>query len=217
MKLKMLIFLMVFILSIGVIGCSNSSSVPMNENAKASKNTTDSKSSATKYSSDSTKNSESNSNDSSDITFPNTPLDKDLEKALFGTWKIDKLLGFSYIYNDASEYPQGQKVIGDNIIITKDLFSSEGIVNYKAYAANIKNPKILIDTVYPNADTFLVYNKIYKSKENWGLNPNDVIKSITISNGEDDSPPLSFFIVNKERLILRIEATYFELKKIDDK
>lgn len=117
------------------------------------------------------------------------------------------------IYNDASEYPKGQKVIGDNIVITKDLFSSEGIVNYKEYQYTIKNPKFYINTVYPNAELFLVYNKIDRSKGDFGLNPNDIIKFITVTDNEKKLYPCSFFIVSNEKLILQIEATYFELKK----
>ncbi|EKN62462.1 hypothetical protein BAZO_20973 [Schinkia azotoformans LMG 9581] len=121
------------------------------------------------------------------------------------------------IYNDASEYPKGQKVIGDNIIITKDLFSSEGIVNYKWYQYTIKNPKIYIDMVYSNAESFLVYSKVNRAEGNLGLNPSDIIRSITITNDKNDLYPFSLFIVNNERLILQLEATYFELKKINDK
>ncbi|MEC1722104.1 hypothetical protein [Schinkia azotoformans] len=168
-------------------------------------------------SSNSNKSLKSNSNDDSPISFPESQLDKISEQFLFGTWKIDKLLGFNYIYNDASEYPKGQKVIGDNIIITKDLFSSEGIVNYKWYQYTIKNPKIYIDTVYSNAESFLVYSKVNRAEGNLGLNPSDIIRSITITNDKNDLYPFSLFIVNNERLILQLEATYFELKKINDK
>ncbi|MEO2256229.1 MULTISPECIES: hypothetical protein [Paenibacillus] len=54
-------------------------------------------------------------------------LDSETEKYFYGTWNVEKLLGFANSYNDASEYPTGQKFIGDEIIIKKDLFSSKGI------------------------------------------------------------------------------------------
>ena len=163
------------------------------------------------------KSPESNSNGTPLVSFPRSPLDKKSEQFLFGTWKIDKLLGFNYIYNDASEYPKGQKVIGDEIVITKDLFSSEGIANYKSYQYSIENPQIHISTVYSNADAFLVYSKVNRKEGNLGLNPNDIIRYIIITNDKNYLYPFSFYIVNNERLILQLEATYFELKKINDK
>ncbi|WP_228745226.1 hypothetical protein [Paenibacillus sp. S150] len=52
-------------------------------------------------------------------------LDSEAEKYFYGTWRVEKLLGFANSYNDASEYPTGQKFIGDEIIIKKDSFSSK--------------------------------------------------------------------------------------------
>lgn len=54
-------------------------------------------------------------------------LDSETEKNFYGTWKVEKLLGFANSYNDASEYPTGQKFIGDEIIIKKDFFSSKDL------------------------------------------------------------------------------------------
>lgn len=223
MRRKILIFPIVFILSVWLIGCSNSF-VVKNQDDGTLKNTDTNESSINKTpetmvenNSNSTESSELKSNDAPDVSFPNATLDKDAEQFLFGAWKVDKLLGFNYVYNDASEYPKGQNVIGDNIVITKDLFSSEGIANYKVYQYTIKNPKFYIDTVYPNTELFLIYNKVNRSKGYFGLNPNDVIRSMTITDSENNLYPFSFFIVNNERLIFRIEATYFELKKINDK
>lgn len=49
-------------------------------------------------------------------------LDSETEKFFYGTWKVKKILGFANSYNDASEYPTGQSVIGDEIIIKRFLF-----------------------------------------------------------------------------------------------
>jgi hypothetical protein len=160
---------------------------------------------------------EYNLNDTSPISFGKMALDKNAEQFFFGSWKIDSLLGFNYIYNDASEYPKGQKIICDTIIVTKDLFSSEGIINYKCYQYSIINPQIYIDTTFSNAEVFLVYNRVNRLEGNLNLKPNDIIRSIRITNEKNDLYPFSFYIVNNERVILLLEATYFELKKINDK
>jgi len=49
-------------------------------------------------------------------------MELDSETAAFfhGTWQVEQLLGFADSYNDASEYPTGQNVIGDCIIISED-------------------------------------------------------------------------------------------------
>lgn len=140
-------------------------------------------------------------------------LDSETEKYFYGTWKVEKLLGFAKSYNDASEYPTGQKFIGDGMIIKKDFFSSKGLKNYKKYQYELKNPLYQItDTCY-NSDSFYRSYKI----DIPDLNINDVLKVIIISDPSTKLRiPLSFFVVNNNRFILLSEGTIFELKKITD-
>jgi hypothetical protein len=142
-------------------------------------------------------------------------LDCETEKYFFGTWKVEKLLGFANSYNDASEYPTGQKFIGDEIIIKKDFFSSKGLKKYSNYQYELKNPLYEItDTCY-NSTSFYRSYKI----DIPDLNINDVLKVIIISDPSTKlSIPVSvsFFVVNNDRLFLLSEATIFELKKITD-
>lgn len=142
-------------------------------------------------------------------------FDSETEKYFYGTWKVEKLLGFANSYNDASEYPTGQKFIGDELIIKKDLFSSKGIKNYSQYQTELRNPLYEITATCNNKDSFYRSYKI----DIPDLNKNDVVKAIDVSNPSTKmSIPvsLSFFVVNNERLILISEATIFELKKITD-
>lgn len=140
-------------------------------------------------------------------------LDSETEKDFYGTWKVEKLLGFANSYNDASEYPTGQKFIGDEIIIKKDFFSSKGLKNYSVYQYELKNPLYEITATCYNSDSFY---RLYKI-DIPDLNINDVVKVINISDPSTNlGIPLSFFVVNSDRLILLAEATIFELKKITD-
>ncbi|WP_025692413.1 hypothetical protein [Paenibacillus zanthoxyli] len=142
-------------------------------------------------------------------------LDSETEKYFYGTWKVEKLLGFANSYNDASEYPTGQKFIGDEIIIKKDFFSSKGLKNYKKYQYELKNPLYEITATCYNSDSFY---RLYKI-DIPDLNINDVVKAIDISDPSTKSSipvSVSFFVVNNDRLILLSEATIFELKKITD-
>ncbi|TGV30839.1 hypothetical protein EN829_035455 [Mesorhizobium sp. M00.F.Ca.ET.186.01.1.1] len=144
-----------------------------------------------------------------------TNLDSETEKYFYGTWKVEKLLGFANSYNDASEYPTGQKFIGDELIIKKDFFSSKGLKNYKKYQYELKNPLYEITATCYNSTSFY---RLYKI-DIPDLNENDVVKVIDISDPSTNMNipvGLGFFAVNNDRLILISEATIFELKKITD-
>lgn len=152
-------------------------------------------------------------NTSEYCTVERISLDSETNKYFYGTWKVEKLLGFANSYNDASEYPTGQKFIGDEIIINKDFFSSKGLKKYKKYQYELKNPLYQITTTCYNSDSFY---RLYKI-DIPDLNINDVVKVIDISDPSTKlSIPVSvsFFVVNNDRLILLSEATIFELKKI---
>lgn len=140
-------------------------------------------------------------------------LDSETEKFFYGTWKVEKLLGFADSYNDASEYPTGQKIIGDEFIMKKDFFSSKGLENYNAYQHELKNPLYDIIAICYDSDSFYRLFKIDLPN----LSINDEVKHICVSDSNTKlSIPISFFVVNNDRLILLLEATCFELKKITD-
>ncbi|UJF32558.1 hypothetical protein [Paenibacillus hexagrammi] len=120
-------------------------------------------------------------------------LDSETEKYFYGTWKVEKLLGFANSYNDASEYPTGQKFIGDELIIQKDFFSSKGLKNYKKYQYELKNPLYEITSTCYNSDSFYRFYKIHIPD----LHINDVVKVIGISDPSTKlGIPISFFVIN---------------------
>ena len=140
-------------------------------------------------------------------------LDNETENFFYGTWEVEKLLGFANSYNDASEYPNGQKVIGDEIIINKDFFSSKGLENYSDYQYGIKDPLYNIKVICYNEDSFY---RLFKT-ELPDLNIDDEVKYIVISLPTSGlGIPVSFLVVNNDRLILSLEATIFELKRVID-
>jgi len=154
-------------------------------------------------------------NPSDYCTVDRTSLNSETEKYYYGTWKVEKHLGFANSYNDASEYPTGQKFIGDEIIIGKDFFSSKGLKNYKKYQYELQNPLYQITATCYNSDSFY---RLYKI-DIPDLNINDEVKAINISDPLTKMGipvSLSFLVVNNDRLILLSEATIFELKKVTD-
>ncbi|MEK5035202.1 hypothetical protein MKY96_27470 [Paenibacillus sp. FSL R7-0302] len=158
---------------------------------------------------------EQNKDRSGDCTVDRISLDSETAQNFYGTWKVEKLLGFANSYNDASEYPTGQKIIGDKVIIEKDFFSSKGLKNYKNYQYELKNPLYQNTATCYNSTSFYRLYKIQIPD----LNENDEVQAIDISDPSTKmSIPvsLSFLAVNDDRLILLSEATIFELKKITD-
>ena len=134
-------------------------------------------------------------NNTSEPFMERISLDVETEKSFYGTWKVEKLLGFANSYNDASEYPTGQKVIGDEIIIKKDFFSSKGLKNYNVYQYELKNPLYNIIGICYNSDSFYRLFKIDLP----GLNINDKVKHIDITDSSEKyGIPISFFVVNPE-------------------
>ncbi|WP_342553887.1 hypothetical protein [Paenibacillus sp. FSL R7-0652] len=149
----------------------------------------------------------------SDCTIDRTHLDRETEAYFFGAWKVEKLLGFANSYNDASEYPAGQKFIGDELITRKDFFSSKGLTKYKKYQYELDNPIYEITTMCYNSTSFYGLYKI----DIPGLKRDDGVKVISIGDPSTKlGIPFSFFVVNNDRLILLSEATIFELKKLTD-
>lgn len=140
-------------------------------------------------------------------------LDQATEKFIYGTWKVDKLLGFANSYNDASEYPTGQDIIGDEIVIHQDYFSSMGLEGYEAYQYEFTNPRYSITQRHYNGDSFYRVNKLDLPM----LGINDVTTFIDVT---EPSPglgiPLGFLDVNHDKLILWIEAAVFELIRVDE-
>lgn len=208
MRVKKIIFLVASILSACLIGCSNLSAL-RNQDDGITKNT------VTNEPSINTVKEDDNiiPTNTSKPFIGKMDLDSETEKFFYGTWKVEKLLGFANSYNDASEYPTGQKIIDDEIIINKVFFSSKGLENYDDYQYELKNPLYDIREICYNIDSFYRIFKIDLAD----LNTNDVVKYIRVSSSSSElAIPVSFFVVNNDRLFLMLEATVFELKKVID-
>ncbi len=139
--------------------------------------------------------------------------DGETAEFFYGTWKVDKLLGFANSYNDASEYPTGQHVIGDELIINEHLFSSKGLQQYDVYQYELQNPQYNIQNVCYNQDAFYRLTKMDMPS----LNFSDQVKLIGVADSATGfGIPMSFMSINENRLILILEATQFELKRVTE-
>lgn len=209
MRGKVLILLIVSILSDCLVGCSNVSVLKNQDNGTTINAVEERDSTPT---TDEVKEDDSISpTNPTELFVGRMALDSETEKFFYGTWKVEKLLGFANSYNDASEYPTGQKIIDDEIVINKDWFSSEGLKNYNDYQYKLKNPLYEITMICYNKDDFYRNFKMDLP----GINLNDVIKEIQVSDSSTEfGIPVGFFVVNNDSLILVLEASCFELKRV---
>jgi len=140
----------------------------------------------------------------------NEEIDEDTAAFLYGAWVVKALLGFSDHYNDASEYPTGQNIIGDTIIIREDSFSSMGMEGYPAHQYDLANPYYEIEQIFYNNDAF--YRTYRTSLDE--IPYDTVIKTIKVTAPNAAMTTVSFFVVNDDRLFFSIEAAYFELQRV---
>ena len=96
----------------------------------------------------------------------------EIEELFFGEWEVTKLLGFTKIQNDYTNYPEGHDIIGNHIVINEDVFSSEGLEKYERYQCEVLEPSY---EVSPIIDRNWIYNISEAVKEDpelydWILN-----------------------------------------------
>lgn len=138
-------------------------------------------------------------------------LSDDTEKFLFGKWKVKKLLGFYESWNDASEYPNGQDIIGNVLTIQSDTFSSLGLKKYKAYQNKFSKPYYYVCEIFYDIDSLYRVEKLQIP----GLEDGDKVLVINVArNSREYQEPLGFICINNEKLLLSLEATLFELEKV---
>lgn len=156
-----------------------------------------------------------------------TYINKKTEKFLIGKWQVQELIGFTPIHKDDTElnYPQGQDVIGNEIIFDKNYFSTKGLVKYPKYQHEVNNPVYYINNVYSDSDHSITYflkgyPNAHEIKESLAVTMDDEVQILNVATNipDDDvrfASPSEFYIVNNERLIMDLNTAVFELKKVD--
>ncbi len=144
----------------------------------------------------------------------------EIEELFFGEWEVTKLLGFTEIQNDYTNYPEGHDIIGDHIVINEDVFSSEGLEKYERYQCEVLEPSY---EVSPIKERYLIYNVSEAVKEDselydWILNY-DELQDLEIRGTRDGIkgkyPAVDIMISsNKQYVILYMDGTFYLLEKI---
>jgi len=144
----------------------------------------------------------------------------EVKELFFGEWEVTKLLGFTEIQNDYTNYPEGHNIIGDHIVINEDVFSSEGLEKYERYQCEVLDPSY---EVSPIKERNLIYNVSEDVKEDselydWILNY-DELQDLKIRGTRDGikgkSPAVDIMISSdKQFVILYMDCTFYLLEKI---
>ena len=144
----------------------------------------------------------------------------EVKELFFGEWEVTKMLGFTEIQNDYTNYPEGHDIIGDHIVINEDVFSSEGLEKYERYQCEVLEPSY---EVSPIIDRNWIYNISEAVKEDpelydWILNYNE-FQDLEIRGTRDGikgkSPAVDIMISSdKQFVILYMDCTFYLLEKI---
>ena len=143
----------------------------------------------------------------------------EVKELFFGEWEVTKLLGFTEIQNDYTNYPEGHNIIGDHIVINEDVFSSEGLEKYERYQCEVLDPSYEVSPIKER-------NLIYYVKEainhvpvlyDWILK-NDEIQDLKIRVTSDGikgkSPAVDIMLSSdKQFVILTMDCAFYLLEK----
>lgn len=215
MKFRLFIYSIASILCVSLVGCGNTSSsesnVTTSEVPLYTENNTQDDSVTTSEVPLYTK--ETWYIDPNDYVMGEFPLSDTTKKFFFGKWKVKKLLGFGDSWNDASEYPNGQDIIGNELIIMPDIYSTLGLEKYENYQESYNNPYYYVSHVYNNLTNFYRQWKFQIP----GLEDyeNDTLEVIEVAPNTNEMWTTVFFCLNNEKLFYLLEATIFELEKIE--
>ena len=143
----------------------------------------------------------------------------EIKELLFGEWKVTKLLGFTHVQNDYTNYPEGHDIIGNHIVINEEVFSSEGLEKYERYQCEILEPSY---EVSPIKERNLIYNVKEAIKEDpelydWILNCGE-FQNLEIRGTRDgikrQSPAVDIMLSSdKQFVILTMDCAFYLLEK----
>ena len=144
----------------------------------------------------------------------------EVKELFFGEWEVTKLLGFTEIQNDYTNYPEGHNIIGDHIVINEDVFSSEGLEKYERYQCEILEPS---SEVSPIKERNLIYYNVKEAiKEDpelydWILNYGE-FQDLEIRGTRDGikrQPPAVNIMIsgNTQFVILTMDCAFYLLEK----
>ena len=143
----------------------------------------------------------------------------EIEELFFGEWEVTKLLGFTKIQNDYTNYPEGHDIIGNHIVINEDVFSSEGLEKYERYQCEILEPSYEVSPIKERNLIYYVKEAIKDDPElyDWILNYGE-FQDLEIRGTRDGikrQPPAVNIMIsgNTQFVILTMDCAFYLLEK----
>ena len=136
-----------------------------------------------------------------------TSVSKDIS-AIYGTWRVEKLLGFGLHYGNGAEYPVGPDIVGDEIVLRRDVYSTKGLDKVEKYQQEVREPVYTIAAAFADADEFF---RAYK------VDLPDVKSGDTVRVIEVEGAPIGgYYLINNDTLVLDLESACFALTRVGD-
>ena len=140
---------------------------------------------------------------------------EEIKKLFFGEWKVSKLLGFSEVQNDYSNYPDGHDIIGNHILINENAFSSEGLANYERYQCKVSNPTYEVSDIKYDYPIYYVNESVKEDTELYNMIMNEEFQELEIK-GKGNCPQAVQIMISADNqlVILTMDGAYYLLEKI---
>lgn len=140
---------------------------------------------------------------------------EEIKKIFFGEWEVSKLLGFSEVQNDYSNYPDGHDIIGNHILINENAFSSEGLANYERYQCKVSNPTYEVSDIKYDYPIYYVNESVKEDTELYNMIMNEEFQELEIK-GKGNCPQAVQIMISADNqlVILTMDGAYYLLEKI---
>ena len=138
---------------------------------------------------------------------------EEIKKLFFGEWKVSKLLGFSEVQNDYSNYPEGHDIIGNHILINENAFSSEGLATYERYQCKVSNPTYEVSDIKYDYPIYYVNESVKEETELYNMIMNEEFQELEIK-GNYPSAVQIMVSSDNQLVILTMDGAYYLLEKI---
>lgn len=136
-----------------------------------------------------------------------TSVSKDIS-AIYGTWRVEKLLGFGLHYGNGAEYPVGPDIVGDEIVLRRDVYSTKGLDKVEKYQQEVREPVYTIAAAFADTDEFF---RVYKT-DLPVVKSGDTVRVIEV----EGAPIGGYYLINNDTLVLDLESACFALTRVGD-
>ena len=146
---------------------------------------------------------------------------EEIKELLFGEWEVSKLLGFSEVQNDYTNYSDGHDIIGNHILMNESVFSSEGLEKYERYQSEVLEPSYEVSDIKERYLIYYMNESIKEDSELYDMIVNDELQEVKIRgkrDGINGKPPAVEIMIssNKQLIILTMDGAFYLLKEVGD-